>query len=102
VETEQKHDHMSKLQLVANNTNMPSSRPLAPHARLLLQHVRDILLMHAFRVPSCCACAACSIDCTSYFELESMEYQKRGIQLSPELWLVKIMVRCTCLMSLML
>jgi hypothetical protein len=34
-----------------------------------------------------------SIDCTSYYELESMEYQKRGIQLSPELWLVKIMVR---------
>jgi hypothetical protein len=34
-----------------------------------------------------------SIDCTSYFELESAEYQKRGIQLSPELWLVKMMVR---------
>ncbi|KAF6254656.1 hypothetical protein COO60DRAFT_296043 [Scenedesmus sp. NREL 46B-D3] len=33
-----------------------------------------------------------SIDCTSYFELESAEYQKRGIQLSPELWLVKMMV----------
>jgi hypothetical protein len=38
-------------------------------------------------------CCTRSIDCTSYFELESMEYQKRGIQLSPELWLVKIMVR---------
>uniref|UniRef100_A0A383VTZ6 VWFA domain-containing protein n=2 Tax=Tetradesmus obliquus TaxID=3088 RepID=A0A383VTZ6_TETOB len=33
-----------------------------------------------------------SIDCTSYYELESVEYQRRGIQLSPELWLVKIMV----------
>jgi hypothetical protein len=42
-----------------------------------------LLLLHAPR----------SIDCTSYFELESAEYQKRGIQLSPELWLVKMMVR---------
>eukprot|EP00882_Tetradesmus_deserticola_P004189 GHRQ01004425.1.p2 GENE.GHRQ01004425.1~~GHRQ01004425.1.p2 ORF type:complete len:222 (+),score=109.85 GHRQ01004425.1:165-830(+) len=33
-----------------------------------------------------------SIDCTSYFELESAEYQRRGIQLSPEMWLVKMMV----------
>jgi uncharacterized protein YegL len=33
-----------------------------------------------------------SIDCTSYFELESAEYQKRGVQLSPEMWLVKMMV----------
>eukprot|EP00879_Flechtneria_rotunda_P000381 GHRR01000473.1.p2 GENE.GHRR01000473.1~~GHRR01000473.1.p2 ORF type:complete len:470 (+),score=208.18 GHRR01000473.1:347-1756(+) len=33
-----------------------------------------------------------SIDCTSYFELEAAEYQKKGIQLSPEAWLVKMMV----------
>jgi len=33
-----------------------------------------------------------SIDCTSYYELESMEYQKRGINLSPSMWLVKMMV----------
>lgn len=33
-----------------------------------------------------------SIDCTSYFEMEQAEYQKRGINLSPELWLVKMMV----------
>eukprot|EP00775_Hariotina_reticulata_P010678 gene10678-10837_t len=33
-----------------------------------------------------------SIDCTSYFELESQEYARRGIQLSPSMWLVKMMV----------
>jgi hypothetical protein len=37
-------------------------------------------------------CGACSIDCTSYYELESVEFEKRGMQLSPELWLVKLMV----------
>jgi hypothetical protein len=34
-----------------------------------------------------------SIDCTSYYELESAEYQRRGINLSPSMWLVKMMVR---------
>jgi len=33
-----------------------------------------------------------SIDCTSYFELEQAEYAKKGVQLSPEAWLVKMMV----------
>lgn len=32
-----------------------------------------------------------SIDCTSYFEMESAEYQRRGINLSPQMWLVKMM-----------
>lgn len=34
-----------------------------------------------------------SIDCTSYYEMESAEYQRRGINLSPSMWLVKMMVR---------
>jgi hypothetical protein len=34
-----------------------------------------------------------SIDATSYYELEQTEYAKKGVQLSPELWLVKMMVR---------
>jgi len=33
-----------------------------------------------------------SIDCTSYFELEQAEYLKKGIHLSVEAWLVKLMV----------
>jgi len=41
------------------------------------------------------AVAVCSIDCTSYFELESQEYARRGIQLSPSMWLVKMMVSAT-------
>ncbi len=32
------------------------------------------------------------IDATSYFELEAEEYKQRGIVLTPELWLVKLMV----------
>lgn len=32
------------------------------------------------------------IDATSYFELEAQEYQARGIVLTPELWMVKLMV----------
>lgn len=38
------------------------------------------------------ACPLHSIDCTSYFEMESAEYQKKGINLSPSMWLVKMMV----------
>jgi hypothetical protein len=34
------------------------------------------------------------IDCTSYFELEQAEYAAKGITLSVEAWLVKLMVRC--------
>jgi hypothetical protein len=33
------------------------------------------------------------IDCTSYFELEQAEYAAKGITLSVEAWLVKLMVR---------
>ncbi|DBA79815.1 hypothetical protein WJX77_002304 [Trebouxia sp. C0004] len=32
------------------------------------------------------------IDATSYFELEAEEYARRGVTLTPELWLVKLMV----------
>lgn len=32
------------------------------------------------------------IDCTSYFELEQAEYASKGITLSVEAWLVKLMV----------
>lgn len=32
------------------------------------------------------------IDATSYFELEAEEYMRRGVNLTPELWLVKLMV----------
>ena len=32
------------------------------------------------------------IDATSYFELEAEEYKQRGVVLTPELWLVKLMV----------
>lgn len=38
-----------------------------------------------------CPCC-CSIDCTSYFEFEAAQYQQKGITLSPEMWLVKMMV----------
>jgi hypothetical protein len=33
------------------------------------------------------------VDCTSYFELEQAEYAAKGITLSVEAWLVKLMVR---------
>jgi hypothetical protein len=32
------------------------------------------------------------IDCTGYFELEQAEYAARGVNLSVEAWLVKLMV----------
>ncbi|KND02117.1 uncharacterized protein SPPG_02612 [Spizellomyces punctatus DAOM BR117] len=32
------------------------------------------------------------VDCTSYFELEQMEMAKKGVNLTPEMWLVKLMV----------
>ena len=32
------------------------------------------------------------IDCTSYFELESEEFRKKGVDLTPELWLTKVCV----------
>ena len=32
------------------------------------------------------------IDATSYYELEAEEYKRRGVNLTPELWLVKLMV----------
>ncbi|KAI9089639.1 hypothetical protein DFS34DRAFT_638978 [Phlyctochytrium arcticum] len=32
------------------------------------------------------------IDCTSYYELEQMEMAKKGVNLTPEMWLVKLMV----------
>ncbi|KAF8058948.1 hypothetical protein HT031_005516 [Scenedesmus sp. PABB004] len=32
------------------------------------------------------------IDCTSYFELEAAEYAAKGVVLSPEMWLVKLML----------
>jgi hypothetical protein len=33
-----------------------------------------------------------SIDCTSYYEMEQAEFARKGVQLSPEAWLVKMMV----------
>jgi hypothetical protein len=33
-----------------------------------------------------------SIDCTSYYEQEQLEFQRKGIDLTPELWLVKLLV----------
>lgn len=33
-----------------------------------------------------------SIDCTSYYELEQVEWAKKGVNLSVEAWLVKLMV----------
>lgn len=32
------------------------------------------------------------IDATSYYELEADEYARKGVTLTPELWLVKLMV----------
>ncbi|KAI8907610.1 hypothetical protein DFJ77DRAFT_434428 [Powellomyces hirtus] len=32
------------------------------------------------------------IDCTSYYELEQMEMQRKGVDLTPGMWLVKLMV----------
>mmetsp|Transcript_1977 Transcript_1977/g.5870 ORF Transcript_1977/g.5870 Transcript_1977/m.5870 type:complete len:452 (-) Transcript_1977:2876-4231(-) len=32
------------------------------------------------------------VDCTSYYELEAEEYMKKGVTLTPELWLVKMLV----------
>jgi hypothetical protein len=30
------------------------------------------------------------VDCTSYYELEAMEFQRKGVQLTPELWILKM------------
>jgi hypothetical protein len=32
------------------------------------------------------------IDCTSYYELEKMEFMRKGISLSPQLWLIKVCI----------
>lgn len=32
------------------------------------------------------------IDCTSYYELEAEEFKRKGIDMTVELWLVKMMV----------
>lgn len=32
------------------------------------------------------------VDCTSYFELEAEEYKKKGVILTPEIWMVKMLV----------
>ena len=32
------------------------------------------------------------VDATSYYELECEEFAKKGVNLTPELWLVKLMV----------
>lgn len=32
------------------------------------------------------------IDCTSYYELEAEEFRKKGVDMTVELWLVKMMV----------
>jgi hypothetical protein len=32
------------------------------------------------------------IDCTSYYELEAEEFKKKGVDMTVELWLVKMMV----------
>ena len=32
------------------------------------------------------------VDATSYYELEAEEYSRKGVNLTPELWLVKLMV----------
>ena len=32
------------------------------------------------------------IDATSYYELEAAEYQRKGVTLTPDVWLVKLLV----------
>ena len=32
------------------------------------------------------------VDATSYYELEAAEYAKKGVVLTPDLWMVKLMV----------
>ena len=32
------------------------------------------------------------IDATSYYELEAEEYKRKGVNLTPDVWLVKLMV----------
>lgn len=32
------------------------------------------------------------VDATSYYELEAEEYSRKGISLTPDVWLVKLMV----------
>jgi hypothetical protein len=44
-----------------------------------------------------CGCCLCTevgrmIDATSYYELEAEEYKRKGVMLTPDLWLVKLMV----------
>ena len=32
------------------------------------------------------------VDCTSYYELEQQEYARKGVNLTPQLWVLKLMV----------
>ena len=33
-----------------------------------------------------------NIDATSYYELEAEEYKRKGVNLTPDVWLVKLMM----------
>jgi hypothetical protein len=39
-----------------------------------------------------CLCTGRHVDATSYYELEAEEYARKGVNLTPDLWLVKLMV----------
>ena len=32
------------------------------------------------------------MDCTSYYELEQQEYARKGVNLTPDTWMLKLMV----------
>lgn len=39
-----------------------------------------------------CVCEGRHVDATSYYELEAEEYKRKGVTLTPELYLVKLLV----------
>ena len=68
-----------------------------PH-RLCLLSTALILTPQCPTICICCpgptllGVALQNVDCTSYYELEQQEYARKGVNLTPELWLVKLMV----------
>ena len=52
----------------------------------------DIVLLGNYVLPFAAAEVGRMIDATSYYELEAEEYNRKGVQLTPDLWLVKLMV----------
>ncbi len=59
-----------------------------------MRHAIYVWVLSEYMTRGCCLCTEVGrmIDATSYYELEAEEYKRKGVMLTPDLWLVKLMV----------